>query len=439
MSAPDTPSSDEGSTPDLLKVIGRSGVLTDRQYRAVRAHVEGGKYPSNPSALAGRLVQEGILTEFQADRLLRHKSHGLVIDRYVILDRLGEGAMGRVFKAQHRLMGRIVALKFVTPKCAPRIGSVQRFRRELRLIGRLDHPHLIRGYDANQIGSGFYLVMEYVGGQTLDRVLEARGPLPPDEVVDYAAQVALGLAHAHAAGIVHRDVKPSNLLRTDDGQIKVLDLGLGTLIDTEEQTSYATAAGRAVGTIDFMSPEQASGAAVDGRSDGFGLGCTMYVLLTGRLPFPGDAPLERLVRRLKGPPIPITDLRPDLPPAVVQALEKLLARRPEDRFQSAAEAAEALRSLLPGAPPGTPGGPPGPTPPVPAVPAPDAPLEPSSDSADWLPGPARADSDADARSSDHAAGRSLIDLAGHSPGTVLAMYLAGLLAALAVGFLLGRS
>ena len=288
MSVSDKPSPDEGVPSDLLPVIRRSGVLADRQYKAVRADVETGKYPSSPIPLAERLVQDGILTRWQADRLLKNKTHGLVIDRYVILERLGEGAMGRVFKAQHRLMGRFVALKLIAPQYVSRARSVARFRRELRMIGRLDHPHIIRAYDANQIGSAFYLVMEYVGGQSLDRVLESRGPLPLDEVIDYAAQAALGLEHAHGQGIVHRDVKPSNLLLTDDRQIKLLDLGLGTLIDADDQTSFATAAGSAVGTIDFMSPEQASGGEVDGRSDCFGLGCTVYVLLTGQLPFPGD-------------------------------------------------------------------------------------------------------------------------------------------------------
>jgi serine/threonine-protein kinase len=436
MSASDKSSPDEGVPSDLLPVIRRSGVLADRQYQAVRAHVEGGEYPSDPHALAERLVQDGILTRFQANRLLQNKVHGLVIDRYVILERLGEGAMGRVYKAQHRLMGRVVALKLIAPHYASRARSVARFRRELRLIGRLDHPHIIRAYDADQIGSAFYLVMEYVRGQSLDRVLEGRGPLPPDEVIDYAAQAALGLAHAHGQGIVHRDVKPSNLLLTDDRQIKVLDLGLGTLIDADDQASFATAAGRAVGTIDFMSPEQASGGDVDGRSDCFGLGCTVYVLMTGQVPFPGDTGLERLVRRLKGLPVPITDLLPDLPSAVVQVLEKLLARRPEDRFRTAAEAAEALRALLQGGRSGAPDGPPAPAPPGPLTssPGPAAPPESPSDSADWSPPSAPSNG----ALADHTSVHSLINLAGRSPRIVLATLLAVLLAAFVAGFTLGR-
>ena len=436
MSVSDKPSPDEGVPTDLLPVIRRSGVLADRQYKAVRADVETGKYPSSPIPLAERLVEDGILTQWQADRLLKNKTHGLVIDRYVILERLGEGAMGRVFKAQHRLMGRFVALKLIAPQYVSRKGSVARFRRELRMIGRLDHPHIIRAYDANQIGSAFYLVMEYVGGQSLDRVLASRGPLPLDEVIDYAAQAALGLEHAHSHGIIHRDVKPSNLLLTDDRQIKLLDLGLGTLIDADDQTSFATAAGSAVGTIDFMSPEQASGVEVDSRSDCFGLGCTLYLLLTGRFPFPGDSGMERLVRRLKGPPVPILSLRPDLPATMVQVVERLLARRPEDRFQTAAEAAEAFRALLPSDRSGAHDDPPVPTPAGPPTPPPEpaAPSKAPEKSVDSPPPTASTDG----AIADPSSVQSFFDPTRHSSRIVLAALLAVVLAAFVAGFTLGR-
>ena len=170
--------------------------------------------------------------------------------------------------------------------------------------------------------------------------------IPPAEMVTYAAQAALGLGHAHAQGIVHRDVKPSNLLLTEDRKIKVLDLGLGVLMEADEQSTFATADGIAVGTVDYMSPEQACGRDVDGRSDLFSLGCAMYHLMTGRLPFPGNTPIERLGMRLSGRPIPITDHLPDLPSGLVQIIDKLLAHKPQDRFQKAEEAAEALQALL---------------------------------------------------------------------------------------------
>jgi serine/threonine-protein kinase len=159
------------------------------------------------------------------------------------------------------------------------------------------------------------------------------------------AQAALGLAHAHERGIVHRDIKPSNLLLGDGGRLKILDLGLSALMEADSEASFATAAGRIVGTVHYMSPEQAIAQAADGRSDLYSLGCTMYQLLSGRLPFPGETVAECLALRLKGEPTTITESRPDLSPGLVGALGKLMATRPADRFQSAAEAAEVLRAL----------------------------------------------------------------------------------------------
>ena len=166
----------------------------------------------------------------------------------------------------------------------------------MRLVGRLDHPNVVRAFDADQANGILYIVMEYVSGQSLGQRLK-KGPLPAVEAVTYAAQAALGLAHAHEQGVVHRDVKPSNLLLTENRQVKVLDLGLGVLMETDDESNFATADGVAVGTVDYMSPEQACGRPVDGRSDLFSLGCALYHLITGRQAFPGDSPIERLGHR----------------------------------------------------------------------------------------------------------------------------------------------
>jgi serine/threonine protein kinase len=239
----------------------------------------------------------------------------------------------------------VVAHTVIAPEIASRASSIARFHREMRLLGRLDHPNVIRAFDADQVGDLLYLVMEYVPGRSLDHLLKDWGALRTADVVDYMAQAARGLAHAHDRGIVHRDVKPPNLLLSDDGQVKVLDLGLSALMEVDSAASYATAAGMVVGTVHYMSPEQALAVTVDFRSDLFSLGCTMYHLLCGRLPFPGESFAECLALRIKGQPTPITDFRPDLSPSLVQLLEKLMARRPEDRFQTASEAAEALQAL----------------------------------------------------------------------------------------------
>ena len=154
-------------------------------------------------------------------------------------------------------------------------------------------------------------------------------------MVEYAFQAALGLAHAHEQGIVHRDIKPSNILLTEDRKIKVLDLGLGVLMEADSAATFATADGIAVGTVDYMSPEQACGREVDGRSDLYGLGCSMYHLMTARLPFPGNSPIERLGKRISGRHVPITEYLPDLPASFVKVLDRLLAHKPHERYPTA--------------------------------------------------------------------------------------------------------
>jgi serine/threonine protein kinase len=345
MATSEKPKPSQSVPIDLLPVIYQSGVLTERQFVEVRDKVLKGDYPDESVALAERLVEEKVLTEYQSRRFLNNKSHGLVVGRYVILDRLGSGAMGRVFKAHHLMMDRVVALKIIAPGIVCNERVVARFQREMKLVGRLDHPHVVRAYDADHVNQVLYIVMEYVAGESLVKRLR-RGLIPPAEMVNYAAQAALGLGHAHAQGIVHRDIKPSNLLLTEDRKIKVLDLGLGVLMEADEQSTFATADGIAVGTVDYMSPEQACGRDVDGRSDLFSLGCATYHLLTGRLPFPGNTPLERLASRIDGRPVPITKHLPDLPSGLVHIVDRLLAQQPQDRFQTAEEAAEAHQSLL---------------------------------------------------------------------------------------------
>jgi serine/threonine-protein kinase len=326
-------------------VIRSSGILGEKPFSDLNAKVGRGDYPRDPVALAECLVQEGILTSYQTRRFLNNKAHGLLIGRYVILDRIGSGSMGRVFKAHHMMMDRVVALKIIAPEISSnqRVGA--RFQREMKLVGRLDHPNVVRAYDADQLNNILYIVMEFVQGQSLGQRLK-KGPIPPLEMIDYAAQAALGLAHAHQQGIVHRDVKPSNILLTDDKKVKILDLGLGVLMEADSSATFATADGIAVGTVDYMSPQQACGRDVDGRSDLYSLGCSTYHLLTGTLPFPGDSPIERLGKRISGRHTPITDHLPDLPSSVIQVLDKLMAPKPHERYADAAEAAKALQSLV---------------------------------------------------------------------------------------------
>ncbi len=231
---------DEQAASELLSKLQQAHILSSRQVEQIRAKVRSGDYPDDPLALSKHLIKKKVLTEYQARRLLYGHTEGLVIGRYVILDRLGKGAMGKVYKARHRMMDRTVALKIIAREYLARSNALPRFLREMRLVGRLDHPNIVRALDADEIGGTPYIVMEYVPGQDLERKLLDQGPLSPTKVVRYATQVALGLDHAHRRGVIHRDIKPSNLLLGEDRRVRILDLGLGALIDRGDAWSRAS-------------------------------------------------------------------------------------------------------------------------------------------------------------------------------------------------------
>jgi serine/threonine-protein kinase len=334
------------STGDFLSLLERSGVLSGSGLQRVCGRLVA--EPGDATALAERLVQEGSLTEFQAKRLLVGKSNGLVFGRYILLDRLGIGAMGRVFKARHRLMDRLVAIKIVLPVCAHSKNARSRFFREIKIVGLLDHPNVVRAFDADQHDDSPYIVMEYLEGEDLERNLRRRGILPPNDVISYIAQAARGLAHSHEKGVIHRDIKPTNLFLTNSGIVKVLDLGLGAFVGVSNEvvTPFDTDEGFVVGTTDYISPEQLTAQPVDARADLFSLGCTMYRLLTGSFAFPGATQMDRLTRRIDRPHVPISQVRKELPVPLIAVLDRLLSLTPDDRFASAAEVVEALEGLL---------------------------------------------------------------------------------------------
>ncbi len=336
------------SSREFLAALERSGVLPDAQWRAVRDRFVPRAEREDSLALAHQLIEEGTLTEFQARRLLTGKK-SLSFGRYALLDHLGQGARGRVFKARHRLMDRVVALKVFLPESTLSKTAISRFVREMKIVGLLDHPNVVRAIDADVHEGCPYIVMEYLEGDDLEHVFARRGPLPPEEVVAYMAQAAQGLAHAHERGVIHRDVKPTNVFLVKTGIVKVLDLGFGELVGMAGQAGnvFDTDEGIVVGTTDFMSPEQVKRNAIDVRTDLFSLGCTMYRLLTGCYAFPGVTREDRLIKRIREGHVPITDVRPGLSYRLVAVVNRLLAIRPDDRFHSAAEAAEVLEALLP--------------------------------------------------------------------------------------------
>ncbi len=313
---------------------------------------------------------------------------GTRIGSYEVLDRVGAGGMGAVYRARDTRLGRTVALKVLRPGADPDL--LHRLDREARAASALNHPNIVHIYDvgvaAGEAGE-HYVVMEYVEGETLRRRL-ARGPLPISELLDIGAQLADGLASAHRAGIVHRDLKPENLVVTADGTLKILDFGLAKVVPVplgdvdarETLTRHGTQAGTLLGTLEYMSPEQASGRAVDGRTDQFAVGLILGEMATGRALFRRDTPAEVLAAVIERDPEPLRQLRPDVPEPLEALVSRCLQKDPARRFAKTDELAAELAALagrsrhgsLAGAPPL-----PGPAVSAEVVPAPSAPPRPA--------------------------------------------------------------
>jgi serine/threonine protein kinase len=331
--------------PTFVDTLRDTAILEPEQLEAVEQELS--SRSDNVRALAKTLLARGWLTAFQINRLLHGKGQDLLLGPYVLLDRLGEGGMGQVFKARHQKLGRIVAIKVLRKAELKDARLIERFRREILAVAQLDHPNVVKARDAGEHADFCYYVMDYVDGMDLTRLVQGAGPLPVRQACDYLRQAALALQHAHERGLVHRDIKPSNLLVTADGTtVQLLDLGLARMRGPGpdgEQLATVTQIGVFVGTPDFVAPEQAVNSRdVDIRADIYSLGCTFYFLLTGEPPFPGDSPMDKLIKHKLEEPIKLEAARPDVPRAVVAIQRKLMAKKPEDRFQTPAEVAAAL-------------------------------------------------------------------------------------------------
>lgn len=282
--------------------------------------------------------------------------------RYQVEKLLGAGGMGAVYKAEHRLMERSVALKVINPRFLTSPAAVERFLKEVKAAARLNHRHIVTSFDAEQAGDLHFLVMEYVDGTSLDRLFAKPRTLPVPQVCQMIRHAAQGLAHAHSRGMVHRDIKPHNMMLTREGHVKLMDFGLARLagivspddgsapaLPDKRDQDEATLAGVFLGTPDYTAPEQACDAtAADARSDIYSLGATFYFLLAGQPPFPGGSVLDKLHAHATEAPPPIDGLRDDVPPGVLAILARMLAKSPDDRFQSAADVAKALAPFAKG-------------------------------------------------------------------------------------------
>lgn len=277
--------------------------------------------------------------------------HQVVIDGFEILSILGQGGMGVVYKARQHSLDRHVALKVIHENLLANRVAIHRFEREAMAAARLMHPNIVAIYQAGKAGNHHYLAMEYVAGTNLQRLVEEGGMFPVDRACRYIRQAALGLQHAHERGLVHRDIKPPNLMVTQDGAlIKILDMGLARLTANELQAgSQMTQQGVFMGTPDFVAPEQAVDARhADIRADIYSLGCTFYYILTGQLPFPTETVVEKIDKHRWSMPTPAEQFRSDLPAGVSQVLLRMLAKKPADRFQTPLELAAALAPFAQG-------------------------------------------------------------------------------------------
>jgi serine/threonine protein kinase len=334
----------------FLDLVRRSGLVDKGQIDAALLKLEDqpdGRFPTDTDVVADGLVQSGLITRWQADRLLEGRHRGFFLGKYKLLDHLGTGGMSSVYLAEHVLMQRRVAIKVLPKDRVTDSSYLARFHREAQAAAALDHRNIVRAYDVDNEGNTHYLVMEYIEGRNLHFVVKEDGPLEYATAAEYIRQAAEGLAHAHQAGLIHRDVKPANLLVDPKNVVKVLDLGLARFTDEGKNSLTVRFDENVLGTADYLAPEQAVDShSVDARADIYGLGCSLYYLLTGHAPFPdGTLPQRLAMHQRQTPPSILLD-RPDAPQELVDICAKMMAKKPDQRQQSADEVAKDLARWL---------------------------------------------------------------------------------------------
>jgi serine/threonine-protein kinase len=334
----------------FLDLVQRSGLVEKDRLQALLAQLEtdsGGKLPADVDRVAQQLVARNLITPWQCEKLLEGKHRGFFLGRYKLLGELGAGGMSKVYLGEHVLMQRRVAIKVLPQKRVTDTSYLQRFHREARAAAALDHPNIVRAYDVDNDGDNHYLVMEYVEGRDLQQTVKRDGRLDYATAADYVRQAAEGLGHAHAHGLVHRDVKPANLLVDRKNVVKVLDLGLARFTDDDRASLTVQYDENVLGTADYLAPEQAIDShGADARADIYSLGCAFYFLLTGHPPFPDGTLPQRLMAHQKQQPQSILKERPDAPADLVAICMKMMAKRPADRYQTMDAVAQALRRWL---------------------------------------------------------------------------------------------
>jgi serine/threonine protein kinase len=336
------------TVPEFLDLVRKSGLAPANKLDELLSRHRATGTPQTVDQTAGLLVRDGQLTFFQSKQLKLGRYKRFTIgSKYRLLELIGAGGMGAVYLCEHTLMKRLVALKVLPVEKLDDPSNLDRFHREARAVAALDHPNIVRAYDIDQYDKLHFLVMEYVDGTSLQEIVARyameKKQFDPIRAAHYIAQAAVGMQHGHELGMVHRDIKPGNLLLDRTGVIKVLDMGLARFFNKQQDSVTEKYDDKCVlGTADYLAPEQARTNVVDVRADVYSLGGTLYFMLTGRTPFPDGTIAAKLVAHQTREPQPVESLRADVPAGVLAVLQKMMAKEPGDRYQQPIEVAEAL-------------------------------------------------------------------------------------------------
>ena len=329
----------------FLSQLSSSGIVPNEKLKVV---VSEKVSFADGEALAQDMIKSRLLTKYQAEQILGGKGKSLTMGKYQILEKIGAGGMGQVYKAFHSGTERIVAIKMILKKGKIDPEVVKRFEREVKAAAKLVHSNIITVFDADQADGRIFMVMEYIKGDDLGGILRKKGQLSVSEAVDYILQAARGLKYAHDQGVIHRDIKPGNILVDLSGNVKIVDMGLAKVESKEddESISMLTAPAAIMGTVDFMSPEQGfSSKNVDARADIYSLGATLFFLLTQKVMFPGYSAFEKLLAHRESPIPSLSNFRVDITPDLEIAFMKMVAKKVEDRYASMAEVVSTLSRL----------------------------------------------------------------------------------------------
>lgn len=334
----------------LLGLVRKSGLVSEQRIQEYVDKLESdGTLPSEPRDMAERMIKDGLITNFQAEQYLLGKWRGFTLGKYKLLERVGVGGMGQVFLCEHMFMKRHVAVKVLPPAKADQPAALGRFYREARAAGSISHPNIVRTYDIDQDGNLHFIVMEYVDGPNLLDVVKKFGPLEMGRAVSYIRQVAIGLEYAFRNGIIHRDIKPGNILIDRRGKAQILDMGLARFFNDQTDNLTVKYDDKIVlGTADYVAPEQvACSHSVDTRADVYALGASLYFLLAGHPPFPQGTISQKLLWHRTKDPTPVRQIRSDVPEGLAAIVARMMAKNPKARYQTCGEVAQALEAWLP--------------------------------------------------------------------------------------------